>query len=68
MARDLKENLEEEEDIEPIADETNIQSGPPLTSGHLPFNEMGIAPPPEDKVMDISKFTINHLKNRVVER
>jgi len=67
MARDLEAKLEDEEYIEPIAYEPNIQSKPPLTSGHLPFNEMGKFPPPDDSVMDTSKFIFDQLKKRIIQ-
>lgn len=65
MARDIETEQEEEEDIEPILDDPNIRSKPPLTSGHLQFSEIEIVPPPNDMVMDILNFTFDQLKKRI---
>ena len=67
MTHDIEEKLEEEEDIDEIADDQSIQPESPLTSGHIPLSEMGIVPPPDNMVMDISNFTFNQLKKRIVQ-
>ena len=45
--------MEEEYTIPPMDYELGSLEEPPLTSGHLPFGEMGITPPLTDKVMDV---------------
>lgn len=44
--------MEEKYVIGPIKNDPGTPSNPPLTGGHLPLNEMGITPPPKDRVMD----------------
>jgi len=58
MAHELEVELEDDA-IEPIADESDTQPKPPITDGHLPFSEMGIVPPPDDRVMDLSNLTFD---------
>lgn len=49
-----------------IEEQTIYRPPLPLTLGHIQFNEMGINPPPYDRVMDISNFTFNQLKIKIV--
>jgi len=53
MAREIEADMEEEGDIEPIVDDPNIHSEPPLIGSHLPFKEMIVVPPHDDMVTDI---------------
>lgn len=40
---------------------------PSLTGAHLPFSEMGIIPLLDDWVMDISIFSFNELKHKIID-
>ena len=51
--------MTQEDTIDPITDEAGTRLQPPLTSCHLPFNEMGIVPPPDDRVMDVFNVTFD---------
>lgn len=44
-----------------------MQPKPPLTSGHLPSSVIGIIRPPDDRIMDVSSFTFDHLKKMIVQ-
>lgn len=67
MAREMEVELQEEDAIEPITYEPNTQPKPSLTGGYLPFNKIGIVPQPDDRVMDLSSFTFEKLKKRIVQ-
>lgn len=58
MAHELEVELEDDV-IEPITDEPYTQLEPPITDGHLPFSEMGIVPPLDDRVMGSSNLTFD---------
>jgi len=67
MTQEIEPELEEEDVIDPIEYELGTASDPPLTSGHLPFNKMGLTLPLEDMVMDVCYVTFNQLMKRVVQ-
>lgn len=48
-------------------DELDTLEEPPLTSGHLPFGEMGVTPPPTDIVMVVYSVTFDQLKKRIMQ-
>lgn len=66
MAHTLEVELEEEDSIEPLVDETNMHSKPPLTSDHLSFSEMGIVLPLDDKFIDVSNLIFSQMKKKIV--
>lgn len=49
-------------------DELGTSKKPPLTGGHLPIWEMGIMPPPVDKVMDVCSIMFDKIKKRIVKQ
>ena len=67
MTQEIVVELEEKDVIKPIADELGTPSKPPLTGGHLPFTEMGIVPPADDRVMDVCNVTFDQLKKRILQ-
>lgn len=68
MTQEIEEELKEDDAIHPIDDEPGSPKEPPLTSGHLPFDETEITPLPEDRVMDMCNVTFNYLKKRIVQQ
>jgi hypothetical protein len=63
-----EEKYEEEDTIQPMDDEPSTPGEQPLTGGHLPFREMGITPPPADRVMDVCSVTFDQLKKRIMQQ
>jgi len=68
MTHEIEEELEEDDVIHPIDDELDSLIGPPLMGGHLPFDDMGITPPLEGRVMDICNAIFDQLKKMIVEQ
>jgi len=68
MTHEIEEELEEDDTIHPIDDELGSLEEPPLMGGHLPFDEIGITTPPEEKFMDVCNVTFDQLKKRIVKQ
>jgi len=66
-------NYEEKEDnraiyIEPIVAPMNISPTYPMTGGNFPFSKMGIHPPLDDRVVDISNFNFDELRDKIIHK
>ena len=59
MSQEIEEVLEEYDTIHSIDDEPGSPVEIPLMYGHLPFDEMGITPSPNDRIMDVCNVTFN---------
>lgn len=59
--------MEEEDTIQPMDDEPGTPEEPPLTDDHLPFEEMGITPPPTYRVMDVCSVMFDQLKKSIMQ-
>jgi len=68
MTQEIEEELEEEDTIQPMDDETGTPNEPPLSGGHLPFGEMGITPPLEDRVMGVYNFMFDQQENMIMKQ
>lgn len=53
--------MEEEYTIQPMEEELNTPEEHPLICVHLTFREIGITPPPIDRVMDVLIVTFDQL-------
>jgi len=45
----------------------DIRSPTPLNGGNFPFSKMGIPPPDYDRIIDISIFTFDKLKYKIIQ-
>lgn len=68
MTQEIEEGLEEKDTIQPMDDKPGTPKEPPLTSGHVPFGEIGITPPPAYGVMNVCNVLFDHLKKRMVQQ
>ncbi len=68
MTKEIEEELEEYDTIQPIHGEPGYPTKPPFTGGHLPFGEMGITPPPKNRVMGMCNVTFYQLKKNIVQQ
>lgn len=60
--------MEEDDTIQPADDKLGSLEEPPLMSGNIPFDEIGITPPPKDKFMEVCNVTFDPLKKRIMHK
>lgn len=66
MTHNIEVELEEYDSVQPIDDDIGSPEEPPLMSGHLQFDEIGITPPQKHRFLYVCYVMFGHLKERIV--
>ena len=68
LTQEIEEVLEGEDTIQLMDDERGTPEEPPLTSGHLPFEKMGIPFPQTDRFMDVCSVTFDQFMKMIMQQ